>query len=789
MSERPPEQLVALLDRLGLAAAADMARVGRRVRRLARDLPRFESIWVDALLQARSVTPFQAAEINAGRGESLRLGPFLLCERLPQPYYVACYRARNVDSQQMVRLAVADNVGPQAEAILCQLESLVRRVKRTAGEADGQGTVQVPCHAGTDGKRIYAAETWTEGRTAAEWMVHHGRFSPVVVLEIARAMLVRLIELEQQGICHGDVSTASLVLRDDGGVALSLAGLRGILRPEEGYAHADLLPEAYDSMAPERISAGTPPDVRSDIYACGCVWWHLLCGRPPLVGGNSLAKLRAAQAAEICDVRRYAPNVPAPLAAAISSCLQREPGRRPESLAQLAALLGPPTRGGKEALADCLARAGRPTIHWTTTVRSIRRSNRTPLWMAGTVCCLAAMVALFWPMWQRQGESVQAPVPQVIADAKTGHALPPARPGAPALTQDSRPHGGPYDLAEDDGAVVPVAYRQAAKLDDLVLDDDRPTVATTLTVQADQCIRGPAGRRATVLVPRSGWTIDKENVRFENLDFVWHSAEGANDLNTALPAIVQLFAGRADFRGCSFECDQTGTTAPSAIRWTHPARKDRTETSLPNGRLQLVDCVMRHVAVGIDCCTVGALSLNFRNVLVVEAGPVVRLDHCPRADEPVAVVLAQVTLRDGGPLLECRMSRPELEPGAITIHSAACAFVPASDTPLVRIVSAEMPGRVPAAIRWTGQGTLVAPQTAILVWHGLAGDKNVVDEASLAIAGFVRSQVQFAGAASGDPAANRLTRWQAPIQSADAPGIDPQALPALSSAGTRPGRR
>ena len=67
-------------------------------------------------------------------------------------------------------------------------------------------------HAGIDGDRIFAASPWIDGRTAAEWMVHHGRFPPEVVLEIARAMLAGLVELEQLGICHGDVSASSLVL-------------------------------------------------------------------------------------------------------------------------------------------------------------------------------------------------------------------------------------------------------------------------------------------------------------------------------------------------------------------------------------------------------------------------------------------------------------------------------------------------------------------------------------------------------------------------------------------------
>ena len=138
MPELPPAELVATLERLGLATAEQVARMGRRVGRLAKDLPRFDSVWIDALAQARVLTPFQAAELNAGRGGSLRVGPFLLCERLAHPCYVASYRAKNVDSGEMVRLAVVENAGPRADAILGQLKSLAKRKLERNGSDSGR---------------------------------------------------------------------------------------------------------------------------------------------------------------------------------------------------------------------------------------------------------------------------------------------------------------------------------------------------------------------------------------------------------------------------------------------------------------------------------------------------------------------------------------------------------------------------------------------------------------------------------------------------------------------------
>ncbi|HEX3872443.1 MAG TPA: hypothetical protein VHV77_18490, partial [Pirellulales bacterium] len=100
MRDMPPPALVDLLGRLGLAAPAQVLAVQGRVKRLARGLPGFEQVWVDALAQARVLTPFQAGEINAGRSESLVVGPYVLVQPLESLGYAVSYRARELASSR-----------------------------------------------------------------------------------------------------------------------------------------------------------------------------------------------------------------------------------------------------------------------------------------------------------------------------------------------------------------------------------------------------------------------------------------------------------------------------------------------------------------------------------------------------------------------------------------------------------------------------------------------------------------------------------------------------------------
>ena len=84
MREEPSLPLLAMLGRLGLSAN-EVRAVRGRARRLARGVPLFDTVWVNALAQARVLTAFQAAEINAGRSARLLVGPYVLVRPLRAP--------------------------------------------------------------------------------------------------------------------------------------------------------------------------------------------------------------------------------------------------------------------------------------------------------------------------------------------------------------------------------------------------------------------------------------------------------------------------------------------------------------------------------------------------------------------------------------------------------------------------------------------------------------------------------------------------------------------------------
>jgi serine/threonine protein kinase len=753
MPQPPPHHLIELLERLKLCTPEQLRAMGRRVRRLARGLPLLEPVWVDALAQARVLSHFQAAEIHAGRGDALRVGPYVLRQPLPSPSYDDCYFAREVDSTEMTRLAVFPAEHEQAIEWVGRLEELIAQ----GPSLDSEFLAPV-IRAGRDGGRVWAAGRHVPGRTAAEWMVRRGRFPPPVVLEIARQMAAGLERLEASGLCHGDINTHGLILPEGGRPVLPQPGLRPIVHPKEGGEHAQLPPEAYDGLAPERITEGTPATVASDVYACASVWWHLLTGRPPVPGGTRSAKLPAAPTARIPDVRDLAPDTPDPLAEAIAAGLEPEPGARPDSMAKLACLLGPAPRASRRALNRHLSRPRRYAARRTGPLASARNPKTASAWLVATCASLLAAVAVSWSAW---------PAPSTRPTSVPGPAPPPLA-GPMARELERVPRGARSDLDSDPQSELPADQG----IDELVLPAGGPLRLEARELCPGLCVRGEAGCRPLVLVPPGGLEVEPDRVRFENIDFVWDHLGAPVPRPEADTAILEVSAARAEFRGCTFRAAEGATRLPVAIRWTFPPRPSQAELSLPSGLLQLNDCVLERVGAAVSCRIVGTPAIEMANVLHVGAGPLVQLDRCPSADEPVFVGLSNVTLRGAGPLLECRYRRIPDPPGGISVDADGCVLATRPQTPLLRFVGADRPQRLLNKIRWTGQGSLVLPDAIIAAWQPPGGELLILEDAAASIAGLVRSNVRFAGAVEAGPQACRIVRWQAPLRSPDPPGID-----------------
>jgi len=177
------------------------------------------------------------------------------------------------------------------------------------------------------------------------------------VLQACAAM----VEAHQLGIVHRDLKPANLFLAIESG-AHDASAARMVKVLDFGIsklqADGDVKLTVAETvigtamyMSPEQIRSSGEVDARTDIWALGIILYELLAGRPPWIGSpTQLAAMIVSEDAP--DVRTYAADVPAEVAAIITKALMRDPRQRFGDVRQLAMALAPYSPSGTTGLSS-----------------------------------------------------------------------------------------------------------------------------------------------------------------------------------------------------------------------------------------------------------------------------------------------------------------------------------------------------------------------------------------------------------------------------------------------------
>ncbi len=187
-----------------------------------------------------------------------------------------------------------------------------------------------------------------DGPTLAD-RIAQGAIPVDEVLPMARQIADALRAAHAQGIVHRDLKPANIKVRRDGTVKVLDFGLAKAIDAHASSATADVMnaptiasPAVTQAgmilgtagyMSPEQAE-GKPVDRRSDIFSFGAVLYEMVTGRRAF-GGDSMAQV----VSSVLRDEPPAPGGPAAVAEAIRRCLQKRPGDRFASMADVHAAL------------------------------------------------------------------------------------------------------------------------------------------------------------------------------------------------------------------------------------------------------------------------------------------------------------------------------------------------------------------------------------------------------------------------------------------------------------------
>lgn len=259
--------------------------------------------------------------------------------------------------------------------------------KRFLREARSAAALDHPyiCHINEVGEwegRDYIAMEYVPGRSLAE-ALEEGPLPAGEALRTALEIAEALEAAHQRGIVHRDVKPGNVMLTSSGhakvmdfGLAKQVAAAEGA---QEGRGWATALTTegaplgtlAY--MAPEQLR-GQEADARSDVWALGATLYEMVAGALPFQGRSGF---EVSEAILNQAPRPLPTQVPGELGAVIRRCLEKEPGRRYQTVAEV--------RGALEAVQSG---ATPPWVVWRYQLA------RGRWWMAGTALAVLAAVAL-----------------------------------------------------------------------------------------------------------------------------------------------------------------------------------------------------------------------------------------------------------------------------------------------------------------------------------------------------------------------------------------------------------
>jgi serine/threonine-protein kinase len=195
----------------------------------------------------------------------------------------------------------------------------------------------------------YIAMEYLEGSDIAELLVQRGRLPVEEAVDYLLQACEALAEAHAAGIVHRDLKPGNLFLvrRVDGRRFVKVLDF-GISKVTGGPAQSNA-PATRTSalmgsplyMSPEQMGSSKHVDARSDVWALGVVLYELVSGTPPF-NGETLPQVCARVMSEPAPpLTELAPGLPPALCGAVHRCLEKDPARRFQSVAELAHALEP----------------------------------------------------------------------------------------------------------------------------------------------------------------------------------------------------------------------------------------------------------------------------------------------------------------------------------------------------------------------------------------------------------------------------------------------------------------
>jgi serine/threonine protein kinase len=293
--------------------------------------------FVQLLLRRELLTNFQLDRLLRGERTGYFYGDYKVLYLVAGGSFARVYRAVHKDSGKVVAIKV-----------------LRRRYSDDAAQTDQfyrEGLMGVSLRhpnivpifeAVSKGSSHYLVMEFVEGGNLRDFMKVRKKFSAVEATKIAIDIAAGLDYAYQRGISHRDLKLTNILLSSRGQAKLVDFGLAGA---DEKLADESITGEALnartiDYAGLERATGVRKDDARSDIYFIGCIYYHMLSGKPALQETRDrIQRLSRSRFTSVVPIHQACPGVPRLVADALNKAMSLDPEKRYQTPGQMHAEL------------------------------------------------------------------------------------------------------------------------------------------------------------------------------------------------------------------------------------------------------------------------------------------------------------------------------------------------------------------------------------------------------------------------------------------------------------------
>src|SRR6266536_2361223 len=274
-----------------------------------------------------------AGVVDSGRFAEVLMdfGDYELFEEIGRGGQGVVYRAHQKSLNRTVALKVI-GLGQWAT------EAHLKRFRR---EAEAAANLDHPCivpiyEVGEREGSCYFSMKFIDGGQLDEV----AKRAPISIRQGAEliAKLARTVHYaHEHGILHRDIKPGNILLDAKGEPHLTDFGLARLLETKSTVTHTIAVLGTPSYMAPEQASGHNEQlTSATDVYGLGAVFYQLLTGHPPFVGGTTYETVRLVLETEPRQPRLWNPKIDRELSTICLKCLEKDQKRRYSSALALA---------------------------------------------------------------------------------------------------------------------------------------------------------------------------------------------------------------------------------------------------------------------------------------------------------------------------------------------------------------------------------------------------------------------------------------------------------------------